>query len=193
MKIHGLGGRPQGPKAPPSRYPVKLVIRTNLLLNMNLTALLASLTGRNLHRTCALALASLTLSVFAQQTPQLELPRTKLNAGMHVLDVQLAQTNEQRQIGLMWRKEMPQHEGMLFVFEQPAMQCFWMRNTLIPLSAAFVADDGTIVNIADMKPQSDDSHCSEKPVRYVLEMNVGWFAKRQLKAGYKLSGAAFTR
>ena len=193
MKIHGLGGRPQGPKAPPSRYPVKLVIRTNLLLNMNLTALLASLTGRNLHRTCALALASLTLSVFAQQTPQLQLPRTKLNAGMHVLDVQLAQTNEQRQIGLMWRKEMPQHEGMLFVFEQPATQCFWMRNTLIPLSAAFVADDGTIVNIADMKPQSDDSHCSEKPVRYVLEMNVGWFAKRQLKAGYKLGGAAFTR
>jgi len=112
---------------------------------------------------------------------------------MHMMDVQLAQTNEQRQTGLMWRKEMPQHEGMLFVFEQPATQCFWMRNTLIPLSAAFVADDGTIVNIADMKPQSDDSHCSEKPVRYVLEMNVGWFAKRQLKAGYKLGGAAFTR
>ena len=195
MKIHGLGGRPQSQKAPPSRYPVKLVIRTSLLLNMNLTALFALLPGRKLHRTCALALAlaSLTLSVFAQQTPQLQLPRTKLNAGMHVLDVQLAQTNEQRQIGLMWRKEMPQHEGMLFVFEQPATQCFWMRNTLIPLSAAFVADDGTIVNIADMKPQSDDSHCSEKPVRYVLEMNVGWFAKRQLKAGYKLSGAAFTR
>ncbi len=197
MKIHGLGVTTQGSKAPPSRYPVRLVIRPRLLLNMNFTALFASLTGRNLHRTrtlaLALAMASLTLSVFAQQTPQLQLPRTKLSAGMHVLDVQLAQTNEQRQIGLMWRKEMPQHEGMLFVFEQPATQCFWMRNTLIPLSAAFVADDGTIVNIADMKPQSDDSHCSEKPVRYVLEMNVGWFAKRQLKAGYKLGGAAFTR
>lgn len=129
----------------------------------------------------------------AQPGPQLDLPRTKLNAGMHVLDVQLAKTPEQRQIGLMWRKEMPQHEGMLFVFEQAAMQCFWMRNTLIPLSAAFIADDGTIVNIADMKPQSDDSHCSEKPVRFVLEMNVGWFAKRQLKAGYKLGGQIFTR
>jgi hypothetical protein len=68
-----------------------------------------------------------------------------------------------------------------------------MRNTLIPLSAAFLADDGSIVNIADMKPQSDDSHCSEKPVRFVLEMNQGWFAKRQLKAGYKLGGALFTR
>ena len=130
---------------------------------------------------------------WAQNGPQLQLPRTKLSAGMHMLDVQLAQTPEQRQIGLMWRKEMPQHEGMLFVFEQAARQCFWMRNTLLPLSAAFVADDGTIVNIADMKPQSDDSHCSDKPVRFVLEMNQGWFAKRQIKAGYQLSGPPFSR
>lgn len=137
--------------------------------------------------------ASLALNAWAQSAPQLQLPRTKLSAGMHVLDVQLAQTPEQRQIGLMWRKEMPQHEGMLFVFEQAAQQCFWMRNTLIPLSAAFLADDGTIVNIADMKPQSDDSHCSDKPVRFVLEMNAGWFAKRQLKAGYSLSGPVFKR
>eukprot|EP01030_Chromulinospumella_sphaerica_P001108 gene1108-1083_t len=93
----------------------------------------------------------------------------------------------------MSRKDMPQHEGMLFVFEQPAMQCFWMRNTLIPLTAAFVEDDGTIVNLADMKPQSDDSHCSAKPVRFVLEMNAGWFAKRQIKAGYKIRGDVFTR
>ncbi|PUE15542.1 DUF192 domain-containing protein [Limnohabitans sp. WS1] len=136
---------------------------------------------------------ALSLNALSQQAPQLQLPRTKLNAGMHMLDVQLAQTPEQRQIGLMWRKEMPQHEGMLFVFEQAATQCFWMRNTLIPLSAAFLADDGTIVNIADMKPQSEDSHCSEKPVRFVLEMNVGWFAKRQLKAGYQLGGTVFKR
>jgi len=135
----------------------------------------------------------LAYNTWAQTTPQLQLPRTQLSAGMHVLDVQLAQTPEQRKIGLMWRKEMPPHEGMLFVFEQAAPQCFWMRNTLIPLSAAFVSDDGTIVNIADMKPQSDDSHCSEKPVRFVLEMNVGWFAKRQIKAGYQLSGAVFKR
>ena len=134
-----------------------------------------------------------TLHSQAQPAPQLQLPRTKLSAGMHVLDVQLAQTPEQRQIGLMSRKDMPQHEGMLFVFEQPATQCFWMRNTLSPLTAAFVEDDGTIVNLADMKPQSDDSHCSAKPVRFVLEMNVGWFAKRQIKAGYKLGGAAFKR
>jgi uncharacterized membrane protein (UPF0127 family) len=144
-------------------------------------------------RTWVLLATGLALNVWAQTGPQLQLPRTKLNAGMHVLDVQLAQTPEQRQIGLMWRKEMPQHEGMLFVFEQAAQQCFWMRNTLIPLSAAFLAEDGTIVNIADMKPQSDDSHCSDKPVRFVLEMNVGWFTKRQIKAGYQLSGTVFKR
>jgi len=160
---------------------------------MNLSDTLSGLTRRSIRLACAWGMAWLALHAWAQPGPQLNLPRASLQAGMHVLDVQLAQTPEQRQIGLMWRKDMPPHEGMLFVFEQPATQCFWMRNTLIPLSAAFLADDGTIVNIADMKPLSDDSHCSEKPVRYVLEMNLGWFAKRQLKAGYKLGGAVFKR
>ena len=91
----------------------------------------------------------------------------------------------------MWRKDMPQQEGMLFVFEQPAGQCFWMRNTLIPLTAAFIADDGTIVNLADMQSQTDTSHCSAQPVRFVLEMNQGWFAKRNIRAGYKLTGPFF--
>jgi uncharacterized protein len=127
----------------------------------------------------------------AQDEPQMNLQRTTLQAGMHRIDAQVAQTHEQRQTGLMWRKEMPQHKGMLFVFEQPTKQCFWMKNTLLPLTAAFVADDGTIVNLADMKPQTLDGHCSAKPVRYVLEMNLGWFAKKGLKAGSKLSGEAF--
>ena len=140
----------------------------------------------------ALGLCAATVLSWAQQ-PQMNLARTKLSAGMHLLDVQVAQTPQERQIGLMFRKDMPQHEGMLFVFEQPASQCFWMRNTLLPLTAAFVADDGTIVNLADMKPQSDDSHCSAKPVRYVLEMNQGWFAKRNIQAGFKLGGAPFGR
>ena len=112
---------------------------------------------------------------------------------MHLIDTQLAQTPEQRQIGLMWRKDLPQNEGMLFIFEQPSVQCFWMRNTLTALTAAFLDDDGTIVNLADMKPQSDDSHCSTKPVRYVLEMNQGWFKKRGIQAGFKLTGSAFKR
>jgi uncharacterized protein len=123
--------------------------------------------------------------------PQMNLQRTKLSAGMHQIDAQVAQTPEQRQIGLMHRKTMPTHEGMLFIFEQPSPQCFWMKNTLLPLTAAFVADDGTIVNLEDMKPQTTDSHCSAKPVRYVLEMNQGWFAKRNIKAGFKLGGTVF--
>jgi len=132
-------------------------------------------------------------SAHAQGSPQLNLERTLLMAGMHRLEVQVAQTPSQHQIGLMWRKDMPPHEGMLFVFEHATTQCFWMRNTLIPLTAAFLEDDGTIVNLADMKPQSDDSHCSAKPVRYVLEMNQGWFAKRQIKPGFKLGGAIFNK
>lgn len=136
---------------------------------------------------------SLAGSVLAQEAPQLNLPRIKLSAGIHLIDVQLAMTPEQRSTGLMYRREMPQQEGMLFVFEQPAPQCFWMKNTLLPLTAAFVADDGTITNLADMKPRSTESHCSTKPVRYVLEMNQGWFSKRGIKAGSKLGGRPFER
>lgn len=140
-----------------------------------------------------LACALSTLNVLAQGSPQLQLPRITLNAGMHLIQTQVAQDFDQRQTGLMWRKEMPQNEGMLFVFEQAGVQCFWMRNTILPLTAAFVADDGTIVNLEDMKPMSDDSHCSKKPVRFVLEMNQGWFAKRNIQAGFKLSGPAFSK
>lgn len=139
------------------------------------------------------ALAALISPQFAsaQDAPQMNLQRVKLSAGMHLIDAQVALTPEQRQIGLMFRKEMPQQEGMIFVFEQPAQQCFWMKNTLLPLTAAFVADDGTIVNLADMKPQTTDPHCSTQPVRYVLEMNKGWFAKKGIKAGSKLGGPIF--
>lgn len=112
---------------------------------------------------------------------------------MHRIDAQLAVTPQERETGLMHRKDMPSNEGMLFVFSVPAVQCFWMKNTLLPLTAAFVADDGTIVNLADMKPQTLDSHCSDKPVRFVLEMNQGWFAKRGIKPGSKLAGAPFAR
>ncbi len=147
---------------------------------------------RHLAARLLLLVLALAPGVWAQQ-PQMHLTRAKLSAGMHMLDVQLAQTPQERQIGLMFRKEMPPHEGMLFVFEQPATQCFWMRNTFIPLTAAFVADDGTIVNLADMKPLTEDAHCSAKPVRFVLEMNQGWFAKRNIQAGYKLTGAPFSR
>ncbi|CAN5688097.1 DUF192 domain-containing protein [soil metagenome] len=139
---------------------------------------------------CVSLVMSLALPAQAQE-PQLDLRRVKLTAGMYQIDTQLAVTPQQREVGLMFRKEMPQTEGMLFIFEQPATQCFWMKNTILPLTAAFVADDGRIVNLADMKPQTEDSHCSEEPVRYVLEMNQGWFAKKNLKKGTRLAGAPF--
>jgi len=146
---------------------------------------------RRLVAVFALALLYAT-AAWPQGQPQ-DLPATTLHVGMHNIRAQLAQTPQQRQIGLMFRQSMPNHEGMLFVFEQPATQCFWMRNTLIPLSAAFLSEDGTVVNLVDMKPQSDDSHCSTRPVRYVLEMNQGWFAKRGVKAGTRISGELFGR
>jgi uncharacterized membrane protein (UPF0127 family) len=128
----------------------------------------------------------------AQEVPQTQLQRTTLSVGIHRIDTQVAATAEQREIGLMHRKEMPQHEGMLFIFENPSRLCFWMKNTLIPLTAAFIADDGTIVNLENMKPQTLDSHCSAKPVRYVLEMNQGWFAKKGVKPGSKVIGRPFS-
>lgn len=143
-----------------------------------------------MKKSLVLAAALAACAAFAQE-PQMNLPRVKLNAGMHVIDAQVASTPDQRMTGLMHRKEMPQHEGMLFVFEYPAQQCFWMKDTLLPLAVAFVADDGTIVNIDEMKPQTLDAHCSAKPVRYVLEMNKGWFAKKGIKPGAKLEGAPF--
>ena len=148
-------------------------------------------TAAQMGRLIAASLACLAAATTFAQAPQMHLPRVQLSAGMHRIDAQVAATPDQRAVGLMWRQEMPGHEGMLFIFEQPATQCFWMKNTLIPLTAAFVADDGTIVNLADMKPQTTDSHCSTQPVRYVLEMNQGWFAKRGLKAGFKLVGTPF--
>ncbi len=128
----------------------------------------------------------------AQDTPQTDLPRTKLSVGMYQIDAQVAASSEQREIGLMFRKNMPQHEGMLFIFESPSRLCFWMKNTPLPLTAAFVADDGSIVNLEDMKPLTTESHCSSKPVRYVLEMNQGWFAKKGIKPGTKLTGRPFS-
>ncbi len=127
----------------------------------------------------------------AQNTAQVDLPRIKLTAGIHLIDAQVAASPGQRATGLMFRKELPPSEGMLFIFDQAAQQCFWMKNTLLPLTAAFVADDGQVVNLADMQPQTTESHCSEQPVRYVLEMNQGWFKKKGIKAGFKLGGKPF--
>ncbi len=140
----------------------------------------------------ALATATLlwTTPSLAQTAPQ-KLPTIALGAGMHNIRAEVATTPEQHQIGLMFRTAMGTNEGMLFIFERPAQQCFWMKNTLIPLSVAFISEDGTVVNIEEMAPQTLESHCSLKPVRHVLEMNAGWFARRGIKPGTRLLGAPF--
>ncbi len=141
-----------------------------------------------LFSTCALAGVAHGQDA-AEQAQRLQ--AITLNAGMHNIHAELALTPEQRQKGLMFRRDLGTHDGMLFVFENATPQCFWMKNTPTPLTIAFLADDGSIVNLADMKPFDEASHCSAKPVRYVLEMHQGWFAKRGIKAGFKLSGAPF--
>ncbi len=116
------------------------------------------------------------------------LPVRVLTAGMYRIQAEVASTDATRTRGLMFRKELAPNSGMLFVFEQPSMQCFWMRNTLLPLSIAFILDDGTITNIADMAPMTENSHCSTAPVRYTLEMEQGWFEKHGITAGKKITG-----
>ena len=140
----------------------------------------------------ALIAQLMTTAAVAQEKPQMDLRRVTLSAGIHQIDAQVAATDDQRQIGLMHRADMPYGEGMLFVFDMPSKQCFWMKNTLLPLTAAFVADDGTIVNFEDMKPKSTVPHCSAKPVRFVLEMNQGWFAKKGIKVGARIAGPTFS-
>lgn len=146
------------------------------------------------HLCVALSLQLLAaLPALAQAGPQPRLPTIDLTAGIHVIKTELAISGEQQATGMMFRKTMGTNEGMLFVNDEPGVRCFWMRNTLIPLTIAFIADDGTIVNLADMDAQSDKSHCSAKPVRFALEMNRGWFAKRGINAGAQLQGQPFQK
>ena len=143
-------------------------------------------------RHAAAACALVALSAGAQTGPQPRLPTTSIGAGMHIIKAELAVSAEQQMTGMMFRREIGTNEGMLFVNDQPGQRCFWMKNTLLPLSIAFIADDGTIVNIAEMAAQTEDSHCSAKPVRFALEMAQGWFKKHGIAAGFKLHGPAFS-
>ena len=152
-----------------------------------------TLSPRSAAAAVFLLLANLASTVAVAQDGPQKLPSITLGAGMYLIQAEVAQTPEQRSTGLMFRSAMGANEGMLFAFEEPGQQCFWMKNTLLPLSVAFVADDGSVVNIENMKPQTLDSHCSTKPVRFVLEMNDGWFAKRGIKPGFKLTGKPFAR
>ena len=131
---------------------------------------------------CLLFLASLPLLAdVAFKTSQIKV------AG-HPLKVEVAADEPQRLQGLMYRKALGKEDGMLFIFDEPGYHSMWMKNTLIPLSVAYVDRDGVILNILDMEPQTEDSHCASRPARYALEMNRGWFAARGIKPGSRIGG-----
>jgi len=132
--------------------------------------------------------AGLALWVAAAWAQQPLLPTTTLNAGIHVIRAEVASTMGTRSQGLMRRKSMAQGAGMLFVSEQSATHCMWMKNTLIPLSVAFIDERGEIVSIADMQPLDETTHCAAHPARYALEMNQGWFKKRGISPGTVIQG-----
>ena len=115
-------------------------------------------------------------------------PTVQLSAGMHLIQAEVAQTDPQRQQGLMFREKMANNHGMVFVFDQPSSQCMWMKNTPLPLSVAFLDAEGKIINIEDMQPKTLESHCSTKPAKYALEMNLGWFKQKNVKPGSAIGG-----
>ena len=136
-------------------------------------------------------LLAASIIAFAAQAPAqkpLAYKTATLRIGGHPLKVEVAATDEQRMQGLMFREKLGRDDGMLFIFDQPAYQAMWMKNTLIPLSVAYLDAQGAILNILDMEPQTLDSHMSAGPSIYAIETNKGWFAGKKLKAGDKVTG-----
>ncbi len=117
-----------------------------------------------------------------------DLPQVTLAIGKHNLVAEVASTDPHRSTGLMHRRMLPEDRGMLFVFPDVAYHAMWMMNTYVPLSVAFLDRDGVIINIVDMQPQTTDSHRAARPAKYALEVNQGWFRKRDIKAGDKIEG-----
>ena len=138
-------------------------------------------------------LAAFLLTLSAAAVLAQPLPVAELRAGMHLIRAEVAADFSTRGRGLMHRKGLAPNAGMLFVFDAPSQQCMWMKNTYIPLSVAFLDEQGTIINIADMQPHSEQSHCAARPAVYALEMTQGWFAQRGIKAGAKLGGLSTGR
>jgi hypothetical protein len=132
-----------------------------------------------------LAVLAFAASPVQAQQP---LPSIQLSAGMHLIRAEVAADFTTRAQGLMYRESLAPNAGMLFIFDEPAIQCMWMKNTLISLSVAFIDASGVILNIADMQPQTEESHCAVKPALLALEMSRGWFAQHGIKPGVRLGG-----
>ena len=148
-------------------------------------------TSKNfLHKSCATLLASILTAASGLALAQVNigLPTIELKTGIYRIQAELADNPKAREVGLMNRTTMPMNSGMLFVFEQKAGHCFWMNNTKIPLSIAFIADDGKIVNIEEMQAETTNNHCPKAAVRYALEMNKQWFSERVITPGTVITG-----
>ena len=147
---------------------------------------------RNVRGACkTLAMMLLTLGCVTAHAQQASLPVMPLNIGMYVIQAEVASTLAQREKGMMGRKSMADNAGMLFDLERPALlECMWMKDTLLPLSVAFIDESGKIINIEEMKAMSEDQHCSSKGahVRYALEMNALWFKKKHINPGAVIEG-----
>ena len=135
----------------------------------------------------AIAASALLLCLGAMPAAT-DLPTVELRIQGHRVLAEVAATEQSRTTGLMYRFSLKPDSGMLFVFGTPQPLAFWMKNTYVPLSIAFIDADGRIVNIEDMAPQTEDTHCAQRPARYALEMERGWFASRGIKPGTKLGG-----
>ena len=142
---------------------------------------------RRLQAALAATLAAISLAAAAASP----LPRTELRSGPHRFDVEVATTPAQRAQGLMGRSALADDAGMLFVFETADRHCFWMKDTPLPLSIAFLGDDGTVVGVSDMQPHATDLHCAAVPVRYALEVRQGGFGSRGLNPGTRVTGGPF--
>ncbi len=139
-----------------------------------------------------LALAALLASMSASAQPAdgkpQSLPITNIKVGPHPVAAEVAATPDQRTIGLMYRFSLPADHGMLFVFPEPQPLSFWMRNTYIPLSIAYIDVEGRILNVVEMAPRSDATHPSRGEALYALEMRKGWFADKGVGPGTRVTG-----
>jgi uncharacterized membrane protein (UPF0127 family) len=135
-----------------------------------------------------LVAACVLIAASQPSVAQQKLPVIPLSIGIHMIKAEVAANDADRQQGLMFRQSMGGNEGMVFVFDAPAKVCMWMKNTYLPLSVAFLDKEGRILNIEEMRPQTTESHCAVKPARYALEMNQGWFKKKNISSGAQVTG-----
>lgn len=132
--------------------------------------------------------AFLASSIALAAPTVVELPTTTLTIGKQKVVAEVATTPDQQTTGLMYRFSLKPDHGMIFVFDRAEPRSFWMKNTYVPLSIAFIDSDGRIVNITDMAPQDERTHWSNGPAQYALEMRKGWFVDHGIAAGAKIEG-----